>query len=93
MVTKHIYIIAYDISNNKRRCEVSQLLEEHGIRMNKSVFECLMLPKTYKALMKTVNGKINPKKDTVLYYPICRNCFEKSERTGKADGNSLMITV
>jgi len=93
MVTKHIYIIAYDISGNKRRREVSKLLEEQGIRMNRSVFECFMLPNTYKALMQAVNEKIDPKKDIVLYYPICRNCFEKSKKTWKIDCDSLIVTV
>ncbi len=93
MVTKHIYIIAYDISSNKRRRGISKLLEEQGIRMNKSVFECFITPATYKILMKTINKIINPKKDSILYYPICKSCFEKSVKSWKVDYGSPTITV
>jgi len=87
------WVVVCDISNNKRRRQVSRLLEEQGVRMNKSVFECFMSPVTYKKLIKAIGNKIDPKKDTVLYYPICKNCFEKSKKSWKIDYGSLIVTV
>ena len=37
---KEFYVIAYDVTNDKRRRKVSELLEEWGVRVNFSVFEC-----------------------------------------------------
>ena len=93
MVTKHIYIIAYDISSNRRRRRVSNLLEEYGVRMNKGVFECILSTVNYKKLVKIINKRIDIKKDSVLYYPMCRSCFEKSGKTGKADFGSVVEIV
>jgi len=35
----HLYVFAYDIVHNTRRYRVARLLERHGIRVQKSVFE------------------------------------------------------
>lgn len=93
MVNKQIFIIAYDISNNRRRRRVAKLLEAHGVRMNKSVFECFLTPASFKKLSKIINQKIDSKNDSVLYYPLCRNCFEKSEKTGRADFDPPLVVV
>lgn len=80
MVSKQFYIIAYDISVNKRRSKVAKILEMYGTRMNKSVFECFVLPETFKKIAKLISEIIDKKKDVVLYYPICRNCMSKSKK-------------
>ncbi len=33
-------VIAYDIAEDRRRTQVSTLLEDYGVRVNYSVFEC-----------------------------------------------------
>jgi len=35
------YVVAYDITNDKRRKKLSDLLETYGVRVNYSVFEIL----------------------------------------------------
>lgn len=37
-----IYIIAYDISDNKKRTNITKTLSDYGVRIQKSVFECLL---------------------------------------------------
>ncbi|NLW36114.1 MAG: CRISPR-associated endonuclease Cas2, partial [Syntrophorhabdus aromaticivorans] len=39
---KRFVVIAYDISDDKKRLEISDLLITYGIRVNKSVFECFV---------------------------------------------------
>jgi len=80
---KKFVVIAYDIEDDKRRRQVSKLLEAVGIRVNKSVFECLLAESRLVKLQghiarKTVRG------DSVLYYPLCRSCIEKVDRSGTA---------
>ena len=37
-----LYIIAYDISENKERAHVDKVLCGYGFRIQKSVFECIL---------------------------------------------------
>lgn len=93
MVTKNIYIVAYDIVSNKRRRMISKLLEAHGVRMNKSVFECFLLPVTFKKLEKSISNIIDSKKDSVLYYPLCRSCMGKSKKTFRSLNLPELVAV
>ncbi len=79
---KEFYVIAYDVTNNKRRRKVSELLEEWGVRVNFSVFECEIKHKALAQLKKNIEALIDPKSDSVLYYPLCLNCRSQSERFG-----------
>lgn len=36
------YIIAYDVSDNKKRARIVKLLSDYGIRIQKSVFYCIL---------------------------------------------------
>jgi CRISPR-associated protein Cas2 len=93
VVAKQFYIIAYDISGNRRRQKITKILEEHGVRMNKSVFECFVFPDTFNKLEKDISNIINLKKDSVLYYPICRKCMSKSKATFRKTILSGLVTV
>lgn len=42
MIGAKIYIIAYDISDNKKRTQITKTLSDYGVRIQKSVFECLL---------------------------------------------------
>lgn len=81
MVNKQIYMIAYDIVSSKRRHKVAKLLEGYGVRMNKSVFECIVSPLLYRKIMAEIHRLTDNKADSILAYPICRSCYEKSERS------------
>lgn len=39
-MNKKLYLIIYDITDNKRRRKVSKILEKYGIRIQFSAFEC-----------------------------------------------------
>ncbi len=82
MVKKQLVVVAYDISDNKRRKKVSDLLEEYGIRVNYSVFECFITGARLKTLKMKAVELINKKHDSILYYSLCGSCIEKIERQG-----------
>ncbi len=86
MVRKQLIVVAYDISCNKRRKKVSDLLEQYGARVNYSVFECLMAAGPLKKLKAEAEVLINKKQDTLLYYQLCASCIEKIERQGNLTG-------
>jgi len=73
-------VIIYDISDDKRRRLLSDLLEGWGKRVNRSVFECLIDSQTKLQKLKAGIAKIIDKKnDSVRIYRLCLSCIEKSE--------------
>ena len=74
---KNFIVIAYDISDDRRRSHVVKLLEKVGLRINFSVFECLLTDTQYAKLKTEIYKEIKPKEDTVVYYPICIDCYTK----------------
>lgn len=70
-------VIAYDVSDNKRRTKVVKILEKYGVRVNYSVFECILTEVKYQKMQQALEKQINPREDQIVYYPICVNCFTK----------------
>jgi len=75
---KNFIVIAYDVSNNLRRSRIVRLLEKLGSRINYSLFECIITDNQYCKLQHDIEKIINQKEDTVVYYPICVNCYSKT---------------
>ena len=78
------YIVTYDISDNKRRKKVSDILEGYGKRVNYSVFEIQLFTKAQKkSIERELLKELNPKKDSLRFYHICKNCIDKSWSLGE----------
>jgi CRISPR-associated protein Cas2 len=69
---KMFYLICYDVVNDRRRDRVSRLFEAYGLRIQKSVFECVLTPDQYASLQKRLQTKryLNPEEDQIRFYPI-----------------------
>lgn len=50
---KRMIVVAYDVSNDRRRAKVVKILEQVGVRVNFSVFECVITEKQYESLRKS----------------------------------------
>lgn len=74
---KNFIVVVYDIANDKRRSHVVKILEKVGLRINFSVFECMLSDSQYEQLKADIAQKINIKYDSVVYYPICLDCYSK----------------
>jgi CRISPR-associated protein Cas2 len=74
------YVVAYDISNNKRRKKLADLLDGYGMRVNLSVYEIELNQTRYKKLLQEIETQklCNKKYDSVRFYHICENCLAKS---------------
>ncbi len=81
---KNLYLIAYDISNNKKRNKVAELLEQYGERINLSVFECMLTHKQVDELSEKLKQMI-AKTDSIKIYFICKSCYAKSRSIGQRD--------
>jgi len=79
---KNLYIIAYDISNNKKRNRMADLLSKWGRRINLSVFECVFTKKQLEKTKEKIESLIDNNTDSVKIYFICKNCYSKSSVLG-----------
>ncbi|ASC69568.1 CRISPR-associated endoribonuclease Cas2 3 [Halomicronema hongdechloris C2206] len=64
------YLICYDIVLDRRRNKVAHLLEGYGMRVQKSVFECVLTPDQRDMLQRRLNRYIKPNEDQVRFYPL-----------------------
>jgi len=74
------YVVTYDISNDKRRTKLSDLLDTYGNRVNYSVFEIELSEAKREALLHEIELRklLNKKYDSLRFYHLCENCVPKS---------------
>lgn len=82
-VPKKLWIIAYDISDDKTRLKISKLLETYGLRCNYSLFECLVTDTQKLKIQKKIAKITGDSKDSVLFYYLCNSCLKKREVIGR----------
>lgn len=71
------YLIAYDIVKDNRRNKAAHLLEGYGMRVQKSVFECVLTDKQLEMLQKKLTRYINAVEDQVRFYPMSAHTRRK----------------
>ena len=77
------YVIAFDISNDRRRKAVGKACAAVGFRVQRSVYECFLQDSGYRALSSRIAGLIDKEKDTVRVYPLDKNCDQGMEILGR----------
>jgi CRISPR-associated protein Cas2 len=75
------YIVTYDISDNKRRKKVSDLLEGYGRRVQYSVFECVLEAAQYEELRRRMKPRVT-EADSIRFYPLSRHTLQSVEVWG-----------
>ena len=78
-----LYVIVYDITCDKRRKKVSDLLEGYGQRVQYSVFECILNQTKYSELQKRLRKQIKSSEDSVRFYPLSKHTFNQIETWGE----------
>jgi CRISPR-associated protein Cas2 len=77
------FLICFDISDNRIRYRVVKVLKSHGVRVQKSVFECSDLTEErFLKLKSNIEELIDESLDSVRYYLICRGCVRSVEFSG-----------
>jgi len=77
-----LYVIAYDISNDRRRTKVHKTLSGFGQWTQYSVFECFLNAKELVLLHERLRKLLKPDEDSVRFYPLCQSCCSKVETVG-----------
>lgn len=78
---KQFLLVVYDISNDRRRTKLHNLLLDFGTPVQYSVFECLLAPDEAQKMKQAVRKIIRPQKDNVRYYSLCEACLKKAQTT------------
>ncbi len=70
---KDFWVIAYDVSDDRARYEVADMLKNHGSRVQYSVFECYVTGTQLQILRNRISRLLDSD-DSVRWYPLCRWC-------------------
>lgn len=76
-VKKKFVVVAYDVSNSRKRTKIAKMLENYGERINLSVVECMLTQERFVKLREKMGKHIDLQTDKVVYYTICVDCFTK----------------
>jgi len=98
------HLICYDIVSDSRRARVAKILERYGWRVQKSVFEAVLVgvaaPVGHRDrrqfLERLLLKTINPKEDQVRFYPLSKRNRSKVKILGTQpefaiDDNSFVV--
>ncbi|MEP7343048.1 MAG: CRISPR-associated endonuclease Cas2 [Acidobacteriota bacterium] len=76
-----MYVIAYDISDDRRRTRLFKTLKRYGMAVQESVFECHLTAAQFIKMRHDVESVIDPALDQVRYYDLCQQCAVRIKAT------------
>jgi CRISPR-associated protein Cas2 len=85
--TTTLYVVAYDITSDKRRNKVFKTLSGFGKWSQYSLFECHLNERQYLQLRARLERNLEESQDSVRFYPLCASCQEKVETVGSPPPN------
>jgi len=75
----HAYLACFDISDDRTRNRVGDLLGQYGTRVQRSVFEIsLRTPAELQRLKEELRSLPFEDDDDIRFYMLCRNCRSAS---------------
>ena len=69
----HFYMICFDVGDHRRLRKIANELENHGQRVQHSVFECWLNDADLFELKRRLARLIDSAEDHIRYYPLCGN--------------------
>lgn len=85
MSLKQFVLVVYDISNDRRRTRLHNVLLDYGSPVQYSVFECLLDKDGLERMKQATRRVIRPRRDQVRYYYLCTGCLARTEVTSGAE--------
>jgi CRISPR-associated protein Cas2 len=80
-------LVAYDVNvetaeGRRRLRRVAKVCQNHGQRVQNSVFECLVDPAMWVSLRSQLEQEIDPDRDSLRYYFLGSNWQRRVEHVG-----------
>jgi len=82
MSERQLYVVAYDIPSDRRRTKVHKILSGFGEWTQYSLFELFLSEKERILLISKLQPVLDPKEDSVRFYPLCAACVKRVETIG-----------
>jgi CRISPR-associated protein Cas2 len=82
---RQVYVICYDITENKIRRKIDILLSSYGERIQYSVFEIVISEDKLKGLRQEINKLIEVTTDKINYFRLCQWCRSSTQIQGNAE--------
>jgi CRISPR-associated protein Cas2 len=83
-----VYLICYDISDNRLRDEVSRVLQEYGNRVQRSVFEVALRGEAERETLRARLREVLGETPELRFYRLCERCRTAS---WDLDGKPLAV--
>jgi CRISPR-associated protein Cas2 len=80
-----LYVVSYDITNDRRRAKVHAILLGFGTWTQFSLFECFLNSKEVILLQSRLSKAIHHREDTVRLYALCDACHKRVEILGHGE--------
>ena len=82
-----LILVTYDVSltdagGQKRLRKVAKICQNYGVRVQNSVFECVVDEAQFVLLRDKLNKEIEPKQDSLRFYRLGNNYKDKVEHYG-----------
>ncbi len=71
------YLAIYDITDAKRLNKVANILQDYGVRIQKSVFELRLSTASRQLMEKRLRAVMDEQKDGIKLFPLCEACVDK----------------
>jgi CRISPR-associated protein Cas2 len=79
-----LWIVAYDIVDDRRRARIARLLLQQARRLQKSVFEAILTLPELRALAADLAEIAHPAEDRLDFLPLCAACARRRRHHGRA---------
>lgn len=91
-------LVTYDVNTEtpagqKRLRKVAKACQNHGQRVQNSVFECIIDPARLKQLQNTLVNLMDVEKDSIRYYYLGDDWRKRVEHVGAKDSLDLEGTL
>jgi CRISPR-associated protein Cas2 len=80
-----LYVVCYDISDDTARAAMSRNLLDFGVRIQESVFECVLDDTLMERLLGTITLIPLADSDRVRLYRLCAGCTDRVQIWGPGE--------
>jgi len=78
-----MYVLVYDVVNDRRRTRLHRALKDYGTPVQRSVFEFDLSAGEAEKMMERVEALISDDEDTVRLYRLCSACLAETRILGE----------
>ena len=82
---------AYDISEPKRLAKIARYCEDHGVRVQYSIFECRLDTARFEDFWLGLEELIDPQTDRIVAYRICASCAKSILSAGTMETTNPVV--